>query len=251
MPKLQRSDAVLHYETVGEGPLVLLSHGFSATSAMWRPQFPALSERYRTVAWDLRGHGQTQGPDDPAGYSPEACVDDIAALLDAAGVESAVIGGHSLGGYLSLAFADRFPERVDALLLVGTGPGFKRDEPRLRWNDNATKQAEKLEARGLDALPRGHSDWAGTHLSATALAFAARHMLAQSDTRVYEALVRVRVPALVLVGAEDRAFLQAADVMAEKIPGATKVVIPEAGHAVNVDQPDAVNRALREFLDSL
>ncbi len=251
MPKLQQTDAVLFYETTGEGPLVLLSHGFSATSAMWRPQFPSLAERYRVVAWDLRGHGQTEGPEDPARYSPAACMEDIGALLDAEGEERAVIGGHSLGGYLSLAFADRFPDRVRALLLIGTGPGFKRDEPRQNWNDNAVQQAEKLEARGLDALPRGHGDWAGTHRSATALACAARGMLAQSDASVYEALARVRVPTLVLVGAEDRAFLRAADVMAGKIPRATKVVIPDAGHAVNVDQPEAVNRALRDFLDSL
>ena len=251
MPKLKRDDVEIHYESIGEGPLVLLSHGFGATSAMWRGQQPALSPRYRMVAWDLRGHGQTQSPEDPAAYSPEACVADTEALLDEAGVEQAVVGGHSLGGYLSLAFADRYPERVRALLLVGTGPGFKRDEPRQKWNANATKQAEKLEAKGLDALPRGQSEWAGTHHSASALARAARGMLAQSDAQVYEALARVRVPTLVLVGAEDRAFLAAADVMEGKIAGATKVVISDAGHAVNVDQPEAVNRALRDFLDSL
>ena len=66
MPKLQHGDVELHYETRGEGPLVLLSPGFSATSKMWQPQFPALSQRYRTVAWDLRGHGQTECPADPA-----------------------------------------------------------------------------------------------------------------------------------------------------------------------------------------
>lgn len=251
MPKLQRSDAKLHYEVVGDGPLIVLSHGFGATSKMWRPQFPALSERYRTIAWDLRGHGQTDSPVDPAGYSPDACVEDLEALLDEAGADQAVVGGHSLGGYLSLAFADRFPERVRALLLVGTGPGFKRDEPRQKWNENATKQAERLETRGLEAIPDAQIEWGGAHSSADALARAARGMLAQSDARVYEALARVRVPTLVVVGAKDQAFLQAADVMERKIAGAKKVVIPEAGHAVNVDQPEPVNRAIRGFLDAL
>lgn len=251
MPKLQRGDAKLHYERVGEGPVVLLSHGFGATSKMWRPQFPALSERYQTVAWDLRGHGQTESPEDPAGYSPDACVVDIGALLDEAGADQAIIGGHSLGGYLSLAFADRFPERVRALLLVGTGPGFKRDEPREKWNENATKQAERLESRGLEAIPAAQIEWGGAHRSAAALARAARGMLAQSDARVYEALTRVRAPTLVVVGAKDRAFLQAADVMEAKIAGAKKLVIPDAGHAVNVDQPEAVNQAIRVFLDAL
>lgn len=251
MPTLERSDVSLHYESVGEGPLILLSHGFGATAQMWQPQFASLSERYQTLAWDLRGHGQSGSPEDPAQYSLEACIEDLGALLDAAGEERAVIGGHSLGGYLSLAFADRYPERVRALLLVGTGPGFKRDEPRQGWNANATKQAEKLEARGLDAFPKSHMDWAGTHRSAAGLARAARGMLAQTDARVYEALARVKTPTLVLVGADDRAFLQAADVMEGKIAGAQKIVIPDAGHAVNVDQPDRVNRALRDFLDAL
>ena len=229
----------------------LLSHGFGATSKMWRPQLPVLAERYRAVAWDLRGHGETVSPEDPAAYTPAACVDDIGALLDAAGAERAVVGGHSLGGYLSLAFADRHPDRVRALLLVGTGPGFKRDEPRAKWNAAATKQAEKLESLGLDAIPASQTAWGGTHRSADALARAARGMLAQSDGSVYAALSRVAVPTLVLVGADDRAFLAAADVMTAKIAGAQKVVIPDAGHAVNVDQPDAVNRVLREFLDGL
>lgn len=251
MPNLQRADTTLHYESEGEGALVLLSHGFGATSQMWTPQLPVLAERYRAIAWDLRGHGRSGSPEDPARYSVEASLEDMGALLDAAEVESAVLGGHSLGGYLSLAFADRYPERVRALLLVGTGPGFKRDEPRQKWNDNAIKQAEKLEARGLEIFPESHTAWAGRHASAAGLARAARGMLAQSDARVYEALSRVRVPTLILVGEKDRAFLQAADVMESKIAGAKKVLVPDAGHAVNVDQPEPVNRALREFLDAL
>ncbi len=251
MPILQRDDTTLHFDEAGDGPVVLLSHGFSATGAMWAPQFPVLAERYHAMAWDLRGHGQSGSPEDPAAYSLEASVEDIAALLDHSGSESAVIGGHSLGGYISLAFADRYPERVRALLLVGTGPGFKRDEPRQAWNDNATKQAEKLEAKGLAIFPEAHTAWAGTHLSAAGLARAARGMLAQRDASVYEALSRIRVPTLIVIGENDRAFLQAADVMEGKIAGARKVMIPDAGHAVNVDQPEAVNRALREFLDAL
>ncbi len=86
MSKLKRGDVKLHYETSGSGPLIVLSHGFSATSKMWAPQLSALAERYRTVAWDLRGHGQTRSPPDPATYTPEACVDDIAALVGQVGL---------------------------------------------------------------------------------------------------------------------------------------------------------------------
>lgn len=248
MSQFLNGDVALYYESTGEGAPIFLSHGFGATSVMWRPQARALAPDYRTVAWDMRGHGRSASPEDPAAYSLDATIEDLAALLDHCGAKRAVIGGHSLGGYVSLAFADRYPDRVTALLLVGTGPGFKRDEPRARWNANADRQADKLEERGLDGLPSDQSAWAGSHESAAGLARAARGMLAQEDARVFESLGRVSVPTLVLVGSNDHAFLQAAEVMAGKIAGATSVMIEDAGHAANVDQPNAVNTAIREFL---
>ena len=241
----------LYYASAGSGVPIVFSHGFSATAQMWRGQLDALAGRHQVVAWDMRGHGQSASPDDPAEYSLELTIEDLGALLDHLGAERAILGGHSLGGYVSLAFADRYPERVSALLLLGTGPGFKRDEPRQQWNDNANTQAQQLEERGLDALPAGQSEWAGEHRSARGLALAARGMLAQQDGRVYESLARVGVPTLVLVGAKDRAFLQAADVMAAKIEGARKLVIEGAGHALNIDQPAEVNAALEEFLATI
>jgi len=96
------------------------------------------------------------------------------------------------------------------------------------------------------ALKASHTG--GTHRSAQGLALAARGMLAQRDARVMESLPGIRVPALIVVGADDTPFLQSADVMAAKIAGAQKVVIPGAGHVANVDQPEAFNAAVRSFL---
>jgi pimeloyl-ACP methyl ester carboxylesterase len=252
MPKLNRDGVELYYETHGEGPVVLLSHGYSATSQMWRGQVAPLSRDHKLVIWDMRGHGRSDYPADPAAYSEAATVADMAALLDAVGAERAVIGGLSLGGYMSLAFHRAHPERVEALLIIDTGPGFRKDEAREGWNQNALRTAERYERDGLGALARGSVEMrTSQHRSAEGLALAARGMLTQRDARVMESLPSIAVPSLVVVGADDTPFLAASDYMAAKIPGAKKVVIPEAGHAANIDQPDAFNAAVLGFLETL
>jgi pimeloyl-ACP methyl ester carboxylesterase len=219
---------------------------------MWQGQVETLATRYRVLTWDMRGHGETNSPDDPALYSETATVEDMAAILQHCGVESAVVGGLSLGGYMSLAFYNVHPERVHALMLFDTGPGYRNPEARAGWNRLAERRAQVLEAEGLDALRRGSDEVRmSLHHSATGLAYAARGMLAQFDARVIDALPHIAVPTLVLVGERDEPFLAATDVMATKIPHATKVVIPGAGHAANLHQPDAFNRAVEEFLSTL
>lgn len=226
------------------GVPVLLSHGFSETADMWAPNLPALAANRRVLTWDLRGHGRSAGADDQALYTQDQCIADMAAILDAAGAAKAVVGGLSLGGYLSLAFWLAHPQRVAALMLFDTGPGFRKDEARQQWNDRALATAGRLERQGLN--PAGPP-----HASARLLALAARGMLTQHDARVMECLPAIDVPVLVLAGARDRAFLGSADYMAAKIPGARRVVIPDAGHVSNIDQPAAFNREVLDFLEGL
>jgi pimeloyl-ACP methyl ester carboxylesterase len=268
MPQLDRDGVGIDYEVHGEGEPLLLSHGYSATSRMWEKQVEALSDRYRVVTWDMRGHGRSDSPGDVTRYSEELTVGDMAALLDEIGARQAIVGGLSLGGYMSLAFHHRHPERVRALLLFDTGPGYKSDAARAEWNANAERRAVALETQGLAALGGRPQSIAGTapragdalpsaevaasqHRSAKGLALAARGMLAQRDDHVIRSLPEIRVPTLVVVGADDTPFHAATDYMAAKIPGARKVVIPGAGHAANIDQPEAFNRAVLEYLDSL
>ena len=104
MPKIDRDGVKIHYEVHGSGPPLILTHGYSSTSDMWRGQIEALSKNHKLVLWDMRGHGQSDYPDDPNAYSEALTVADIAALLDAIGADSAISGGLSLGGYMSLAF---------------------------------------------------------------------------------------------------------------------------------------------------
>ena len=175
----------------------------------------------------------------------------MAALLDAAGAERAVAGGLSLGGFLSLAFCLEMPHRVAGLVLCDTGPGFRSEEARERWNNRALALADRLDHDGLRALGDDSGPAAAGHRSASGLALAARNMLSQPDSRVIDALASIRVPTLVLVGEQDEAFLGAAGYVAAKIPGAQKVVIPDAGHVCNIDQPELFNEAVLAFLDGL
>lgn len=250
MAVLDRDGVNIYYETHGSGPAILLTHGYSATSQMWKGQIEALARDHTLILWDMRGHGQSDSPADDAAYSEALTTADMAALLDQHGFETAVIGGLSLGGYMSLAFHADFRARVKALLVIDTGPGYKRDEPRAVWNRQAAARAEAIEKHGVAALAGGSPERSrSVHKDLRGLVRAARNMLTQYNARVIESLPGIAVPTIVVVGAQDKPFLAATDYMAAKIPGARKVVVPNAGHAVNIDQPAAFNAAILEFLN--
>jgi pimeloyl-ACP methyl ester carboxylesterase len=251
MAYLDRDGFPIYYEvTGGENPglPVLLSHGFTASTRMWQPNIAALSAGRPVITWDVRGHGRSGAPDDPAQYSQEASLADMAGVLDACGVERVVAAGLSLGGYLSLAFYQAWPDRVAALVLCDTGPGYRNDQARQAWNDRALAQADRLQRDGLAALGNSPETRVAGHRSAVGLAHAARGILTQRDDAVIGSLPTIKVPTLVLVGARDQPFLGAADYMAAKIPGATRAVIPDAGHASNIDQPELFNEQVLAFL---
>ena len=117
MPYLARGDAKLYYEDEGAGPAILLTHGFVASTGMWDGQAAAFREQYRVIRWDMRGHGQTECPDDQSAYGQDITVADMAAILDELEIDQAIIAGHSLGGFMSLRFNVMHSERVKALIL--------------------------------------------------------------------------------------------------------------------------------------
>src|ERR1700724_8907 len=252
MPKINRDGVDIYYEAHGSGPTLLLTHGYSSTSAMWQGQIEALSRHHKLVLWDMRGHGQSDYPEDPAAYSEALTVADMAALLDKVGADAAVVGGLSLGGYMSLAFYRAYPQRVRAVLLIDTGPGFKKDDARETWNKRARETGDRFEREGLEVLKSASPERSGvSHRDACGLARAARGMLTQRDARVIELLPDIQVPSLVVVGADDAPFLAASDYMAAKIPGARKAVIAAAGHAANFHQPQPFIEAVVAVLAGL
>lgn len=234
------------------GVTMLMTHGYAASSHMFAPNARALATRHRVLTWDLRGHGSSDAPADASAYSAGASVDDMVAVLDAAGVERAVLAGHSLGGFLSLRFLAAHPERVRALVLIDTGPGYRQNEGRTAWNKMAVGFATNLEERGFAGHAGGAEFDPSVHVHGPAgLAKAARGILTQHDAMVIESLPAIAVPTLVIVGADDAPFIAGSHYMANKIPGAELVVIDGAGHAPNVSHPDEFDRAVGDFLDRL
>lgn len=254
MSRIDREGVEIHYETAGDGgeqPCVLFTHGYAASARMWDAQRDALVPGRRVILWDMRGHGASAAPEDPAAYSAEATVADMGAILDACEASAAVLAGMSLGGYMSLAFHRVHPARVRALVLVDTGPGFRSAETRAVWNRYALETADRYAREGLEALPRTPEVAATTRQSARGLELAARGMLVQRDGAVMDSLRAIQVPTLIVVGAEDRPFLDAAAYMARVIPGAVQEIVPGAGHAPNLERPELFNEILLRFLDGL
>lgn len=250
-------------------PTVIFSCAFCTTHENWRGQVaPLVAAGHPVVLWDLRGHGRSEAPRDDAAYSIERVVADLLALAEATTPgRPFVAAGLSFGGLASLHFAWRHPERVAALALFDSGPGFKNPDAAARWASQVERTARFLQTRGFDDFVSGR---AGVTCigskpelpAARAAAAAIRAQDADGVARfgrrvagpapsVIDELAGMDVPALVLVGEQDEAYLRAGEVMAAKLPRASHVVIPEAGHIVNIEQTDAFNRALLDFLASL
>lgn len=254
MPLARLNGININYEEHGDptGLPILLTHAYAATLQMWRPQFEAWT-RYRVVAWDMRGHGGTDSPPAQEDYTEKLTIEDMRALLDHLRIERAVIGGLSLGGYLSLEFQHAHPDRVRALVLCNTGPGYRNPEGRAQWNEFSINYAKRFEVRGLEGFGRGIEIDATRQYqrSAAGLAFAGRGILTQRDSVVIDNLEHISVPTLVIWGADDARYQSGCSYLASKIPGAKLVTVEGAGHAVNLYQPAVFNRAVEEFLDSL
>jgi len=265
--KIAASDGVeLYVEAHGAGAPIVFSCGYSTTRENFRPLVePLVAAGHRVVLWDYRGHGDSGAPHDANAYSFDQVIDDLSRVLDwAAPGEAFVLAGFSFGGALSLHFALRKPERVRALVLIDTGPGFKNPEAQKGWLAQIEKIAVNLETKGLEsfvtsraaatAIGRRPELPAAQH-AARAIAAMQPHGVAHFGRRVsgpvpacIDELAQIAAPALVVIGAEDEAYLRAADVMAARIPGATKVVIPGAGHVTTIEEPAAVTAALLDFL---
>lgn len=252
MPTLTNEGVELYYEVHGAGTPLLLSHGYSSTCAMWQGQIePITNAGYKLIIWDMRGHGQSAYPEDPLAYSVAHTISDMAAILDIVSEKGqpAIVGGLSLGGYMSLAFYRIYSERVVKLLIIDTGPGYRSDKARDAWNKTSFETAARFEREGLSSLQSASPERSQVkHRNAKGLAHAARGMLAQRGSEIIDSLPAITVPSLVVVGDEDKPFLGAAEYMTKRIPGANKVVIPSAGHSANIDQPQAFNKVVLDFL---
>ncbi len=227
----------------------MLTHGFGGTTRMWDEQIEEFTGRFKMILWDLPGHGGSETP--AGGPSPDSLVSDMRAVLDDAGTDRAVLIGLGAGGALSLRFCRAHPERVRALVLIGTLPGLRSGVARDIWNAQVGALADAVERDGLDALEGGAEVDPRLHTGTQGIVTAARTLLMQHDDGALTWLAEIDVPVLILVGSEDKPNLTAADYMARTIPNARAIVIPRANHAANIHKPEAVNAAIRDFLGRL
>ena len=254
--------AGLAYEVTGDGPAVVLVHGFGLDMRMWEPQAGHLAARYRVVRYDCRGFGAS-GPFDPA--VPYTHAGDLVALLDHLAIGQAVLAGLSFGGRVVLQAALAAPARVRGLVLLDAVLDG------VPWDPESAGALDVL-ARRVQAggVPAGRAAWLAHPLFAAArqrpelagqlaamvAGYPGQHWLGRDPHRParppIEALEDVAAPALVVVGDRDvPGFREMSAVLARRIPGAAYHAVAGAGHMVNMERPAAVNELLSRFLAGL
>jgi pimeloyl-ACP methyl ester carboxylesterase len=248
---------------------IIFSCAYCTTHENWRGQVePLLDVGHPVILWDLRAHGNSSAPDGRQPWSIENVVADLMSVAEATTPdEPFVAAGLSFGGLASLHFMARHPGRVAGLVLIDSGPGFKNPEAAAGWAAQVERTASFLEKRGFEDFVNGRAGTTcvGNQPDLPAAQAAARAIVAQSvpgiarfgreisgrAPPVIDELAGMDVPALVIVGEHDKPFLRAGEVMAAKLPRARHVVVPDAGHIVNIEQAEFFDRELLAFLAEL
>jgi pimeloyl-ACP methyl ester carboxylesterase len=265
MDRIALSTVELAYVDRGNGPPILLVHGFPLDHTMWTPQIDALAEQHRVIAPDLRGFGQSPlGNADPQiGISMEQYADDLAELLDSLlENEPIVLAGFSMGGYVAWQFARKHAARLRALIQLDTRAADDTEEVRAGRLKMAEHVAEwgsarvaemmgprLLAARTFETKPEVVAAVRRVveQTSPASIAAAQRGMAARPDMTNF--LPQINVPALVVVGSHDVISPPLEmKTIAAAIPSAEFVEIPNAGHMTTIENSDAVTAALTRFL---
>ncbi|MCA9943881.1 MAG: alpha/beta fold hydrolase [Ardenticatenaceae bacterium] len=257
-------DFVMAFQDSCDKPALLLIHGFPLSSQMWEPQLDDLADFVRVVAPDLRGHGHSDSV--PGPYSISQLADDCADLLGHLNVATPfVVCGLSMGGYIALEFYRRYPEHVAGLILAATRAGADSAEGKA-GRDKAAELAKTEGATAVSAgmlpkmlAPQNYEadeelvDYVKEIVSTASLNGVVGALAAMRD-RIDSTpmLGDIEVPVLILHGADDKLIpVSEAELMHKAIPNSELVVIPEAGHLPNLEQPDIFNDAVIDFLEEL
>lgn len=254
MPVYNGSGVDLYYEVQGEGKPLVFTHGASWNHKQWRPQIDYFSQTHRTVVWDIRGHGSSALPDGQV--NSEDFSRDLADLLDHLNIDKAILCGLSLGGHISLQTAVRYPDKVEALVLIGTPftNAFNWFErmfvPLNRWSSYLMpiSLSGKIQGKMLSKYNKDNQAYIEeafgsiTHRDWVRIWDAVTRMESRQD------LHKIQCPTLLLQGESDTMIRRQQEYMLERISNARLEIIRNAHHATNLDNPDEVNEAISSFL---
>ncbi|MBA4181812.1 MAG: 2-succinyl-6-hydroxy-2,4-cyclohexadiene-1-carboxylate synthase [Anaerolinea sp.] len=267
--RLQDGYAV-NVEVSGDGPALVLLHGFTGSARSWGEFGVLLAERFTVVALDLAGHGQTGSPADLHRYTMAQCVDDTVAAVRLAGFESAHWLGYSMGGRTALHVAATHPETVRSLSLIGASPGLDCVEDRVARRSADELLAARIEREGVEAFvdyweniplfatQRGLPEATRARIregrlrnTTTGLAYSLRGMGTGAQEPLHSHLATLTMPALIMAGELDHKFAEIGREMAAVMPDARFQAITGAGHAAQAEHPAECAALVTRFITSL
>jgi len=272
MAHVKANDGVrLYYEESGRGNPIVFVHEFAGDARSWEPQLRYFSRRYRCIAFNARGYPPSDVPADREAYSQDRARDDIRDVLDGLNIDKAHVVGLSMGGFAALHFGFTYGERAHSLVVAGCGYGAEPDK-RQQFAAEAEAAAANFEAMGMAKAAEGYA------LGPTRVQFQNkdprgwaefRDQLAQHSTEGAAGTMRgvqkrrpslfdlsdkmktIAVPTLIMTGDEDWPCLEPGLLMKRMIPTAALVVMPNAGHAINLEEPAAFNQHLADFFHAV
>jgi pimeloyl-ACP methyl ester carboxylesterase len=272
MPLLTTDDGVaLFYQETGAGIPIVFVHEFAGDHRSYEPQVRHFGRRYRCITYNARGYPPSDVPQDGERYSQDRARDDIRAVLDALRIDRAHIVGLSMGGFATLHFGFTYPDRARSLVVAGCGYGAAPGE-RQKFTAEAERSAEQFETLGMAKAsetyalgptrvqfqnkdPRGWREFADqlAQHSAQGSALTMRGVQKRRPS-LYDLADKMRTiaaPTLIMTGDEDWSCLEPAILMKRTIPTSALVVMPNAGHLINLEEPDAFNRQLADFFHAV
>jgi pimeloyl-ACP methyl ester carboxylesterase len=269
MPMAAVGSVKLHYVEAGQGTPLIFVHEFAGDAESWRAQMAFFARRYRAIAFNARGYPPSDVPDAADAYSQQQAADDIKGVLDHLGIARAHVCGLSMGGYATLHFGLCYPDRARSLVVAGAGYGS--DDPQGHVRD-CEQVARRFETEGMEktgdfyaygparvqSLEKDPAGWrefrdrlcAGS-AKGHALTMRGVQMRRPTIYSLAERMKKLEVPTLIVTGDEDEPCLEPALFMKRTIPSSALVVMPKAGHAVNLEDPDGFNRAVLDFLTTV
>jgi pimeloyl-ACP methyl ester carboxylesterase len=272
MPFLTTDDKIkLYYEDVGSGIPIVFVHEFAGDCRSYEMQMRYFGQCYRCIAFNARGYPPSDVPQDGGLYSQERARDDIRAVLDALKVDKAHIVGLSMGGFAALHFGFSYPDRARSLVIAGCGYGASPDK-RVQFAAEAEAAAKHFEQQGMAKAaegyalgptrvqfqnkdPRGWREFAD-QLAEHSTEGSARTMRGVQARRpslfdLVDKMKMITAPTLVMTGDEDWPCLEPGLLLKRTIPTAALVVMPNAGHTINLEDPLSFNRHIADFLHTV